>query len=280
MTENGLGLVGFNAEVGDIKALVFEPDNLAGIGSLSLRAKCRWTKKEPEGKRSSGFQIVEFLKGKTDDLRFLIQVHTVRYQGRWDRENGNTTSNVQLDFRSSLKKIRARPLVADVRSGMTDSDLMAKYGVSPKGLNSILTKLVDSEVINHDELYQMCPSYREAVDRPERRVISRKEVTKPLRIYEANTSIGAFVRDISERGLRVAGIRSRVGEIKSLSLPVDLSVEKKVLQFEGACRWAGTRGTYNKYVLAGYEITRIRDETLQDLRDFIRLIDLGRSQIS
>ena len=40
------------------------------------------------------------------------------------------------------RKIKASALVRDIRSGMTDCELMRKYRLSAKGLDSVLKKLL------------------------------------------------------------------------------------------------------------------------------------------
>lgn len=50
------------------------------------------------------------------------------------------------------RKLSARALVADVRSGMTDGELMAKYRLSKDTLTGILLRLVESKVLDGHEL--------------------------------------------------------------------------------------------------------------------------------
>jgi len=49
--------------------------------------------------------------------------------------------------------------VEDVRSGMDDSDLMRKYNVSPKGLRSLFTKLVQAGLIEQSEIDERIPAF-------------------------------------------------------------------------------------------------------------------------
>jgi hypothetical protein len=44
-------------------------------------------------------------------------------------------------------KIGAREVVKDVKSGMTDAELMSKYGLSPKGLENLFQKLVQAKLL-------------------------------------------------------------------------------------------------------------------------------------
>lgn len=60
--------------------------------------------------------------------------------------------------------ISARALAADVRSGIDDSALMAKYDLSSQGLDRLLRKLVGMGAIQQAELDARMPSYDQTVD--------------------------------------------------------------------------------------------------------------------
>ncbi len=47
----------------------------------------------------------------------------------------------------SKQKIGAREAVADIKSGMSDAELMKKYGLSPKGLENLFRKLVEAKLL-------------------------------------------------------------------------------------------------------------------------------------
>ena len=49
------------------------------------------------------------------------------------------------------KKSDGRELVNDVRARMTDLELMQKYKLSPKGLDSVLKKLLEMKAITQAE---------------------------------------------------------------------------------------------------------------------------------
>ncbi|MBI4966251.1 MAG: hypothetical protein HY913_23430 [Desulfomonile tiedjei] len=59
----------------------------------------------------------------------------------------------------SKKKINAKEAVADIRSGMDDSNLMSKYGLAHDGLQSLFDKLVTSGYIDVAEIQGRMPGY-------------------------------------------------------------------------------------------------------------------------
>ena len=58
-------------------------------------------------------------------------------------------------------KIKARDAVRDIRSGMTDSQLMEKYGLSAKGLQSLVLKLLEVKAITPAEIDQRNEAYHD-----------------------------------------------------------------------------------------------------------------------
>lgn len=48
--------------------------------------------------------------------------------------------------------IKAQEVLADIREGLADSDLMEKYGLSPEEFHSLLAYLVDTDLVSRDEL--------------------------------------------------------------------------------------------------------------------------------
>ena len=54
----------------------------------------------------------------------------------------------------SMRKIKAREISADVHAGIGDSVLMEKYHLTAKGLEAVLRKLVEKDLITHLQLYE------------------------------------------------------------------------------------------------------------------------------
>jgi hypothetical protein len=58
-------------------------------------------------------------------------------------------------------KIKAGDAARDIRSGMTDSQLMEKYGLSAKGLHSLILKLLEVKAITPAEIDQRRAAYHD-----------------------------------------------------------------------------------------------------------------------
>ena len=60
---------------------------------------------------------------------------------------------VNILMTASKRKIKAKPFVRDLRSGMGDERLMEKYSLSENQLHRVLQKLVDAGAIDEMELF-------------------------------------------------------------------------------------------------------------------------------
>ncbi len=54
---------------------------------------------------------------------------------------------------TSKRKIKAEPFVRDLRNGLDDRELMAKYALSESQLHKLLHKLIDGGAIDEMELF-------------------------------------------------------------------------------------------------------------------------------
>ncbi len=65
------------------------------------------------------------------------------------------------------KKISAKDALADIRSGMSDANLMSKYLLSNAGLQSLFDKLVTAGYIDLAEILARTPTFLGTVDIPD-----------------------------------------------------------------------------------------------------------------
>jgi hypothetical protein len=178
----------------------------------------------------------------------------------------------------SLKQpIRASEIVRDIRSGMTDGELTEKYGLSPRRLQKVFQKLLEAEAIGKDELYAKSPLFRRRIDDFKDRAARRVELSIPLWVYEVESARQGLVRDISEIGMRVAGIKAATGEEKIFQLPVDIFFSFDPALFTVRCIWTHAKGKLLEYWVGGYEIIRISDGHRDVLRKLVSMLLLSGS---
>jgi hypothetical protein len=171
-------------------------------------------------------------------------------------------------------KIAAADIVKDIRSGLTDAAIMAKYNISGDALQRALKQLVDEGFISRAEFDWRPTEYYDSVIIQNFRRHSRIALNVRLPIIDANDPAAeGVVRDISEKGVRTMGIQAEVNDVRSLVVLADELARIDPFGFEACCRWAGKdRGTY----LAGFEIIDISEKSLSDLKELIHALSTNR----
>jgi hypothetical protein len=175
------------------------------------------------------------------------------------------------------RQVSGRDIVNDLRSGMGDQELIEKHGLSENSLHIIFRKLMTLNAITHSELCEMSKSYRERSARIRKRKDPRAELTVRVPIYDLESAATGILRDISENGLRVAGIEVRVGQAKTFQIPIDMYVESDPLLVVAECKWVEMRRGGKEYVVAGFEIMDLSQSDSQILRNFIGCLLLSES---
>jgi hypothetical protein len=156
---------------------------------------------------------------------------------------------------------------------------MEKYGVkSTLTFQKILRNLVSDGDIARSEIKDRLPEECKAWDRGmgESGVEKRSEVVIVIRKTTRNTPFGELyvddsqefcnyrVLDISEAGLKVSPIQTKVGDIKYFRInPKEFDDVQQVV-FSAKCRW--TDG-----MAAGFSITRITPGNLAELKKLIQM---------
>jgi hypothetical protein len=173
-------------------------------------------------------------------------------------------------------KIRGKEVLSDIRSGMTESQLRTKYSLSSRGLIRLFDRLVDKQLIETSELFQRYPSYRKAVDHLGQRKAPRARLTVPMLIYDIDSSAIGVVRDLSMTGLRVAGLKTKVGDRKTFQIPVDMFINNDPLLVIVECCWVKSRED-KKYQLAGFKILNLSERDASVLKTFIEFLVFSHS---
>ncbi len=91
-----------------------------------------------------------------------------------------------------------------------------------------------------------------------------------------STRLG-IVRDLSETGLRVAGIKYQVGDVTTFQLPIDVFMNADPLLVIAKCRWVSEKGNERKYFVAGFELVDLSPADRKVLKEFINLLLLSKS---
>ena len=171
--------------------------------------------------------------------------------------------------------IKAKAVVADIRSGMGRTALMEKYRLSEKGFDKVCTQLVKAGVIESYEVPQMGPLACSLVKAEAIRSLDRYYLDFDLPVYEEDRpQMRGQVRDITLEGIGISGLEAQVGETKRLVVARVQVGGYEPFTFHAVCRWSkqtSNAGTWQ----AGFEITSISGTDLQQLGKLIAMVTSG-----
>jgi hypothetical protein len=89
-------------------------------------------------------------------------------------------------------------------------------------------------------------------------------------IYQSKyPEIRGVLSNITERGIAITGMPARIGEITPLMMPTGDFIDADAIMFEAECRWAKEEEETGEW-LAGFEIIKISEKCLDDLRTLIQ----------
>ncbi len=178
---------------------------------------------------------------------------------------------------STKRKISAKEIVADLRSGLTNAQLMDKYHLTANGLQGILQKLVNAGALLDIELAgRSAPAAATTSSTASSlRDAARSYVMFKLPVYDLDDITGeGHILDISETGLLVVGLSAKVGDRKSLLIQADEFADVYPFTFDAVCRRIEKAGDAEPYA-AAFEITSISDTGRGELGKLCRFLGLS-----
>ena len=177
---------------------------------------------------------------------------------------------------NAKRKISGKDFIRDIRSGMTDSQLMDNYSLSLTGLQKIFRKLVDSGLTSVEELHGRNHFQDDSVIDLHNISFSPDDgLVCIIPIWDANDRrCRGAVCEIGENGLEVNGISTAVGETRYFLIdPRDFfSVDE--IHFQAECLWC-KESPIDQSTVAGFEITGISLDDLENLRKLVRRVKVG-----
>jgi hypothetical protein len=175
-------------------------------------------------------------------------------------------------MKSQKRKISAGEFVRDIRLGMTTSQLMTKYQLSPKQCQSLFHQL-ETSMPDPASLYQRSPSADD--DSPQaNRLMPRHDVPLPLSVYDIKRpEEKGLVLDVSEKGLRIQGVEAKPMQISAYVILSDEMFDIRAIFMDAQCRWVKRQGLYGRDI-AGFQMTDISKRNLEDLHELMQKIIL------
>ncbi len=179
---------------------------------------------------------------------------------------------------AGLRERRIQMLVRDLRSGMAPLELKRKYHLSAKGFESALKLLLEVNAITSTEFKIFKFAGDDKLARQDSRRTPRSNPIPVVTVYENGKPETRYVvRDISEKGIGVIGIRAQIGETKSLAVVGDEFGQIAPFEFEVQCRWT-KHLNLNGQICSGFSVTNISEQDLFRLREFIQGFTFGTDE--
>ncbi len=172
------------------------------------------------------------------------------------------------------KRIDIREIVADVRSGLTEPQLMEKYALSSRGLQSAFWKLVHSGALSWEELLSSYPGLQDSVTLSRMRQWTRSYPILSVPVYElGNPRNRGKIRDLSDKGVGATGVSGVVGQKLTLVLVPDEFLVIKPFELMVECKWFSP-GKEDHPCSAGFEILDVEGKGMMQLQELVQLMTL------
>jgi len=178
---------------------------------------------------------------------------------------------------SEPARISAKAIMADIRSDASASDLMKKYGLSSKGLSTLLSQLAAAGLADVRELAERYPAYAAPLRARSSGAGTVLTLSVPVPIHDVESPAKGILRDVSIDTIRVVGVRATVGETRTFHIPVDMFMAAGPLQLATRCTWCETKGGNKKYPIARFEVVNLTRDQRETLDRFIRVMFLSSS---
>jgi|WetSurMetagenome_2_1015567.scaffolds.fasta_scaffold383259_1 hypothetical protein len=167
-----------------------------------------------------------------------------------------------------IKHIQAKEIVADIRNGLSDSDIMQKYGLTETGLQKLFRSLLDKKWLTPAE-FEAWTIFSNNTVVLDVRLHSRHRLNFLLPIFDAHRpeNSGAVV-SISRQGLGVEGLKVEPDTVLTLVIPLDRILGGTPLLLQARCRWVHTAGKGTPGA-AGFFVITVAQGSWEKLLDYV-----------
>ncbi len=166
------------------------------------------------------------------------------------------------------RNIKAGDIAHDIRSRMTDAELMEKYKLTARGLQSLFRKVVAAGVLSPEEVFNRIPTYEDSIEIEDRRFAPRAPLTLPLTIRETGRADQrGSVADITHGGFKATRVEADVGDLKHFSITVDGLIESPSIELTARCRWFNPEDRHG-LPIAGFEVVEVLSGDFDALVEF------------
>lgn len=171
---------------------------------------------------------------------------------------------------SPKRRINGRDFVRDLRAGLSDGELMEKYDLSSRMLQSVFRKLINARAITPADIYERSPFDETTVDVDTISYSLTGYTAMSAHVYEVSTpEILGQVLDLTEKELKTGGIEAGFAQVMTFIVLAGKAAKIEPIYVRAKCKWCNHDETTGEAV-AGFEIVEISEEHKKELRKLIR----------
>lgn len=288
ISERGIRVASYAPDITETKRFMVRPEQFPNIRSFDLHVECKWSNKKdaPTEYYLAGFEITAISDSSRLEFRKLLrqlrmkdgQIATETWEEPKAYES-TRKADVPSEGRTNRKKpAPALPTngdgpVSEIFLSIDDSDVKEEYADFTEEVGnaaeqvSLTTASGDPVTVVGSLLDQ------ESVDGYPMRGMERRDLSDfHIPVFEKGKPETLFsLIDITEQGLGVTGLRTTVGETRTLVVSASELTGGFPIEFETTCRWVQD-GSPDSNFRSGLQIIRISDEDLLTLRELIQLL--------
>jgi hypothetical protein len=175
---------------------------------------------------------------------------------------------------SPKRQVNGQEIVNDLHAGLSDTELMQKYRLSSRGLQSVFRKLLNAKAVTPADIYERSPfdDTTVDVDSISQSIIGYTALSAS--VYDVrNPEILGSVLDLTEQVMESRGIEAGFNETRTFIVLVGRAAKIEPILLKAKCRWCEREETTGQY-RAGFDILSISPEGMKDLKKLIRALAL------
>jgi hypothetical protein len=174
------------------------------------------------------------------------------------------------------RTIKAKTMVADIRAGLSESELTAKYGLSITELKRIVESLAQAGRLRGSEVQEWRAASERSAGKSGTRELPRAYLRIPPEISDGQDRTNrGLVTDISIRGFRTRGVVARVGDLKIFRIHASDIADTDDIDVIATCTWYSAKTSDRTLQEAGFRIDRVSDAGAMEIRKLIEHLSLG-----
>lgn len=166
------------------------------------------------------------------------------------------------------RRARALALAEDLRKGLSEIEIVTKYQIPGGAFQRIVKVLLEERLVTRTDIESRTHVPHEQSDTDLRKG-TRYAPKLPVFVYGRRHTLDRYaLKDISEYGFAIKGMKSEVGEVTDIKVLGDEHGQVVPFECRAECRWT-KKDLPDGHPTSGFEITTISVENLGHLCKFI-----------